>query len=706
MTSARTANEGPDPTVEAVAGTMDAAAIEGVIEALPDLFFLLSPEGRVLSYRAGEASHLYSSPERLVGATPEDLLPDDVAIIFRETLERCRASGRLESCEYRLQLEQGPLWFEARLKSAAHGRHIVCLVRDISARREALERLKIYESAVSSTRDQLAVIGRDYRYLMVNAAYAAFLATPEESVRGLRVDEVVGASLFDDGMRRRLDRCLSGETLCFQEWRTQPGTGEAFYVNVLYTPLRRGADIEGIVVSAHDITALHRAREALEKLAHHDQLTGLPNRAVLDSLLENGIRRARRGRHRLAVMFIDLDNFKEVNDSLGHAAGDEVLREASRRMTGLLRDSDALARVGGDEFVAILDELADTRSASTVAAKLMEQLSQPFALGGHEASISCSIGISIFPDDADDTTRLLNFADTAMYRAKTQGRNDWRFYTPDMTESATRYVRVVDALRKALAGDGLRQHYHPLIDLASGACVAFEALARWHDAELGDVAPAEFIALAEQSGLIRQLDLWALRAACTRLRDWLDDGIAPDYVSVNFSAATLSHPAFGDELARTLQLLDIRPDRLQVEVAEPLVLRNDPLTMDTLGRLAALGVRIAVDNFGKGYAALSQLRSVPVQTLKIDGSFIRSINADSDDDVVIANTIIAMGRALHMSMVAGGIEDAHQADFVRARPGILGQGFFFGQPLDADGASALMRESRSIPAVPRAATPR
>lgn len=699
-TSERNAARNPQ-----TAGLMDTAAIETLIAALPDLFFLLAPDGTIIGYRAGEAGHLYVAPDTLIGARPESFLPDEVATTFHAAVDRCRASGQLESCEYQLQLEQGPVWFEARLKAAPEGNHIACLVRDISPQRQALARLEIYESAVSSTRDQLAVIGADYRYLLVNAAYAAFLPAEGQAVLGMRIDQVIGEEHFTTAMQRRLGRCLAGETVSFQEWRTQPASGKSLYVNILYTPLRRNNVIEGVVISGHDITALHRAHEALEHLAHKDQLTGLPNRSVLDSLLDTGIKRARRGRHRLAVMFIDLDHFKEVNDTLGHAAGDALLIEASQRMSSLLRDSDALARVGGDEFVAILDDLVDTQSASTVAEKLMQRLSQPFDLDGHQATISCSIGISIFPDDASDRSRLLRFADTAMYRAKTQGRNDWRFYTPDMTASASRHIRVVDALRMALANHELTQVYHPLIDLASGACVAFEALARWHDPVLGEVAPAEFIALAEQSGLVRQLDLWAMRTACERMRDWLDETIAPDYISLNFSDASLSHPAFCDEVTATLDLLDMEATRLQIEVAEGLLLHHDATAIDNLHRLATLGVRLAIDNFGKGYAGLTQLHSLPIRTLKIDGSFIQSINADADDNTSIANTIIAIGEALQLSLIAGGIEDAHQADFVRAKGDVLGQGFFFGQPMTGPEAGDLMRESRRMPSLPRTASP-
>lgn len=688
---------GPNtPTLATEASTMDRTAIEAVIEALPDLYFLLADDGRVVHYRAGEAGHLYTAPETFVGAALGEFLPEQAASLLSATVERCKASLALESCEYRLQLDEGPVWFEARLKVVADGKHIVCLIRDISAHRRAMARLDIYASAVSSTRDLLAVVGADYRYLMVNASYADFLDVHKDSVCGMRIDEVVSKERISDSMHRRLERCLMGEIIDFQEWCEKPGSGDRIYVNVLYTPLRQGDAITGVVISGRDITPLHEARKELEHLAHYDSLTGLPNRTMVNSLLDDGIKRARRGKHRLAVMFIDLDRFKAVNDTLGHAAGDALLVEASQRMSSLLRDTDAIARVGGDEFVIILNHLLETGSASTVATKLMQRLMEPFNLEGHHATISCSIGISVYPDDANDRSELFRFADTAMYRAKTQGRNDWRFYTPDMTASATRRVRMMEALRQALAGGALIQVYHPLIDLSNGACVAFEALARWHDPQLGNIAPSEFLNIAEQSGLVRELDLWSLRTACQRMRDWLDNDIAPDYISVNLSEASLSHAGFCAELKATLKMMSISPSRLQLEVSESVILRNDVATSTNLQHIAALGMRLALDNFGTGYATLSQLCALPIKTLKIDGTFIQSITPGSSNGVIIANTIIAMGEALRMSLVAGGIEDTHQANFVRARAGILGQSFFFGQPLNADQTDALMRESHGI----------
>jgi diguanylate cyclase (GGDEF)-like protein len=567
----------PAATRSADEHALESQALEDIFQALPDIFFLLNADDhRILLFRAGDIDYLYRPPEAFLGKQPAQNLPDPIARRFDDTIERCKTSGDLESCEYELDVPRGRVTFEARFKLVPGRNHIVCLVRDV--------------------------------------------------------------------------------------------------------------------------TSLHEARRQLEALAHRDQLTGLPNRTVLDSLLDSSLSRARRSDTRLAVMFIDLDRFKEVNDSLGHAAGDGLLQQASQRMQSLLRESDTLARVGGDEFVLILDDLSDTRDASRVASKLMQTLSAPFTLDAQEASVSCSIGISIFPDDATERAALLRYADTAMYEAKSSGRDAWRFYTAEMTVTAMRQLAVIEGLRRALAEGRLTQSYQPLVDLKSGTCVAFEALARWEDDALGEVSPAEFIPLGEQSGLARPLDLWALRTACTQLVSWLERGIAPDYVSVNLSNASLLHPEFAGTCAQVLTGIGLPGERLQIEVSESLLLRRESEVLANLKALTDLGVRLAVDNFGTGYAAIRDLRSLPIQTLKIDGSFIRAINGGGEEDSVIADAIISLGRAMHLSLVAAGIEEEPQAAFVRARKDILGQGYFLGMPLAAAEADRVLRQTRRAPA--------
>jgi len=410
-------------------------------------------------------------------------------------------------------------------------------LEDAVARLELSSRLvelEIYEQAVASTQDQLAAVDQDLRYLMVNAAYAEFFGYRPDELIGHRVEELFGGEALSSKVAPGLARCLAGETVSFEEWR-QPAVGEARCFKVVYTPLLDKEKALGVLASAHDITALQTAQAQLERIAHHDPLTGLPNRIQLDIILQRSLKQANRDGSQVAVMFIDLDRFKAINDSLGHAAGDEVLRQAASRLLGALRESDSLARVGGDEFVAVLAGVRDPANLSQVVSKLMDAVCRPFDLGGEQAQLSCSIGISLYPDDAGSADELLTNADTAMYEAKEQGRNDWRFYTAAMTAQAAEYLALVENLRATLDGEGLDLVFHPEFDVASGAVVAIEALTRWDDPQLGEVPPEQFIAAAEKAGLVRQLDFQSLDKACAYLAGWQADGIAPPRLGMNVS---------------------------------------------------------------------------------------------------------------------------------------------------------------------------
>lgn len=448
-------------------------------------------------------------------------------------------------------------------------------------------------------------------------------------------------------------------------------------------------DRNQLVCLVRNVTELHQARLQLEAAAHYDQLTGLANRHLLDNLLERSIRTARRNRKRVAVMFIDLDRFKEVNDTLGHAAGDQLLQQAAKRLQAALRDSDLLARISGDEFVVVLDELDNTDDASAVACKLMDGIASPFHIKDTEVVLSCSIGISVYPDDAETAAQLLGFADTAMYRAKQGGRNDWRFYTADMTQAAMDHMAMVEALRAALDSGSLTQVYHPQIDAVSGRTIGLEALARWTTAESGSVPTSRFVSLAEQAGLARRLDIWSLRAACCQLRQWLDAGLAPGQISINLSIHSLNGGNFPRELAAAMTEFQLEPHMLQVEIKELALFSDRPSAMERLRAVVDLGVDIAVDDFGSGFIALEYLRNLPVSTIKIDPVFMRRVPED-EAQVTIANTVIAMGRALGLKVVAKGIESVYQADFIRNHGDILGQGFYFSQPLAADKLGTLL----------------
>jgi diguanylate cyclase (GGDEF)-like protein len=432
----------------------------------------------------------------------------------------------------------------------------------------------------------------------------------------------------------------------------------------------------------------------MEDMAHHDPLTGLPNRLLLDTLLERSIKRAHRDGRRAAVMFIDLDHFKDVNDSLGHAAGDELLRQASDRLRTQLRESDSLIRVGGDEFVAIIDDLKDTNSLPGIAGKLMESLAADFALEEGAATVGCSIGISIYPDDAGDGAGLLECADKAMYDAKQHGRNDWRFYNSTMTSSASEHLATVASLRRAIEDHTLTQVYHPLYAVESQKLIGLEALARWHDPMLGEVPPARFIPLAEKAGLVQRLDLWTIETACRRMVDWREEGIAPPRISINVSQYSLMQPDFVDDVGEVLEKTGLAPRLLEIEVRERALLEPSAERMiGSLRRLGRMGVGIAVDDFGTGYGALRYLQELRVTTLKIDSSFLRGVPGNSND-VAIARSIIAVGRALGIDLVAEGIETSEQAGFIGTQRTQGAQGFYYSQPLSQDEARQLLRRQR------------
>ncbi len=520
---------------------------------------------------------------------------------------------------------------------------------------------------------------RDFR-----GSQPAELYVPPEYFLGRRMGDVLPEDVAARFTAAVAQASTSGELVTL-EYQLPIRQSTPWY-EARIVPIR---DHDQLVCLVRNVTELHEARLHLEAAAHYDSLTGLANRYLLDNLLERSIRTARRNRKRLAIMFIDLDRFKDVNDSLGHAAGDELLQQAARRLQSALRDSDILARMGGDEFVVVLDELENTDDASAVACKLMDGICSPFHIQDTEILLSCSIGISIYPDDADSATQLLGFADTAMYRAKQGGRNDWRFYTADMTQAAMEHMAMVDALRVALDSDALSQVYHPQVDFVTGRPAGFEALARWTSPDSSNVPPSRFISLAEQAGLARRLDAWSLRAACKQLRRWLDEGLTPGQVSINLSIHSLNGGNFPQDLAAALAEFNLPPRMLQVEIKEIALLGSRPHAMERMHAIIDLGVDIAVDDFGAGFAALEFLRRLPVSTLKIDPAFMHRIPED-EERTNITNTVIAMGRALGLKVVAKGIESAAQADFIRGQGDIIGQGFYFTQPLPADQLGTLL----------------
>jgi diguanylate cyclase (GGDEF)-like protein len=430
--------------------------------------------------------------------------------------------------------------------------------------------------------------------------------------------------------------------------------------------------------------------ERVEYLAYHDGLTGLPNRSLFSKLLSQSISEAHRYHKQLAVSFLDLDRFKQINDTLGHEAGDQLLQEVATRLKGCVRDSDTVARLGGDEFVVLLPELGDGKYAATVAQKILTAIAKPFTLIGQEFRVTASIGISTYPEDGLDEQTLTKNSDIAMYQAKAEGKNNFQFYSEKLNANSLERLTLESSLRHALERNEFRVHYQAKRDIASGHVTGMEALLRWEHPDLGTVAPMEFIPIAEETGLIIPIGKWVLRTVCSQSVAWQAQGLPPLIVAVNLTARQFCDEQLLPDLTTILQTTGLDPHLLELEIAESLLTHDVENTLRILTGLKTLGTRIAIDDFGTGYSSLATLQRFPLDTIKIDRSFIRNIAA-SEEDTGLADAIIAMGKSLSLTVVAQGVESRDQAEFLRTHACDELQGFYFKRPLPADEFGQLLQ---------------
>jgi diguanylate cyclase (GGDEF)-like protein len=475
------------------------------------------------------------------------------------------------------------------------------------------------------------------------------------------------------------------------EYGRRDVNGEVHYVSVSGRPIF-GEDgrFKGYRGVGGDITqrkedeqALRATHAQLERQANFDALTGLPNRHLLNDRLKQAMF-AQRERRPVALVFIDLDHFKNINDSLGHNFGDDVLCQVAERLQATVREGDTVARVGGDEFLLLLNDQPREEMVLRSVQRLIEKVGEPMVVAGREINLTCSAGISLYPQDGPDLHSLLKNADTAMYRAKSQGRNTFQFFTAEMNELADERLSLEQSLRRALERNELVLHYQPRVSLRSGKVVAVEALLRWQHPERGMVLPDRFIGLAEETGLIVPIGEWVLRTACAQAARWVLKGLPRVVLSVNLSARQLWDRAF----VRTVREIVAETgmaEYLELELTESMVMHDAETVISTLHALRSIGVRISVDDFGTGYSSLSYLRRLPINTLKIDGSFVRDIHATGGpDDGILAKAIISLGHSLRLIVVGEGVETPAQSEFLQANGCDEVQGFLYAKPLPAD----------------------
>lgn len=479
-------------------------------------------------------------------------------------------------------------------------------------------------------------------------------------------------------------------------FRIRARDGSEHWIEHVCKPVFDKADLFlGRRGSNHDITARRRAEQKLDFFTHRDPLTGLPNRTLFAELLNHALQQAERGQLSFGLLFLDLDHFKTINESLGHSVGDQLLIEVGKRLRALLPDVDTMARIGGDEFNIIVERDANLPGIDLVAQRMIEALTEPFIFDGHSIYSSVSIGIALYPTDGRDAETLQSNADAALYQAKMQGRGVLRFFSPEMTRQAKDRLALEAGLRRALDRQELCLHYQPQIDLMSGQIVGIEALVRWRHPERGMVAPTEFIPLAEESGLVVRLGDWVLRAACRQIKQWSDAGLAPRQTAVNISTVQLSRGHLIESVQEALQEAGIPPERLELEITESFVMADRDRSFKSLADLKALGVRLSIDDFGAGYSSLAYLQQIEVHELKIDISFVRGVTTNHNNASIV-KAIIALGHSLGLEVIAEGVETLDQARYLHTLHCDVMQGYLVSRPLPVDEMTRFLASFRPL----------
>lgn len=585
-------------------------------------------------------------------------------------------------------------WFLARgmrhLDAGGRPERFSGVVTDLTERRRSEEHARLAAAVVDNTIEGVLIADAQARILSVNAAFTRFMGYAAEELLG-RTPSLLKSTRHDAAFFRGMwSELLAQGHWQGEIWNRRKDGAVVPAVLSLSVVRDETGDVTHYVGMYTDISQQKAAEAKLDFLAHHDPLTGLPNRLLFQSRLEQALREAGRGGEMLGVLLLDLDRFKDVNDSYGHLVGDQLLQHVAQCLSGRLRVADTLARLGGDEFALLMRKLQHAEDAARVAEDLMAALAQPWrSEGGLEVTAGVSVGICVYPQHGQDAQALLQGADAALYRAKGDGRNAYRYFADEMTTAARERLRLESRLRRAVAQGQLRLHYQPQVELATGRIVGAEALVRWQDPDEGLISPLRFIPVAESTGLIGAIGSWVLAEACRQGQRWRQAGMPALTLAVNVSPRQFFLGDLAEEVAMVLRDTGFPADCLELEITEGALIEREQDALATLHRLRALGVRLAIDDFGTGYSSLAYLKRFPIDVLKIDRSFIADIPRDADD-MAISTAILALGASLGLKVLAEGVETQAQFDFLQARGCALYQGFFRSPPLPADGFAQLL----------------
>lgn len=610
--------------------------------------------------------------------------PDDrefVASMWQAALD-----GESYEIEHRILSGGKVKWVQekAELDFGKDGKAVSALgsVRDITVLREAEKRLHLSTKVFDNSGEGILITDAEVRIIAVNRAFTDMTDFSEAELLGQN-PRIFSSGLHGPDFYRDMWEVINRSGRWQGEIWDLHKNGQAYPKLLSINAVRdEVGELTNYIAISTDISERKNAEKSIHMLAYYDVLTSLPNRSLLHDRMEQMLAAAHRDKQKFALMFLDLDRFKYVNDSMGHAAGDRLLQTVARRLLECVREGDTVSRIGGDEFIVLLRE-TDGEGAARVAEKILGALAVTYDIEGVEISTCASVGISIYPDHATDIDTLVKNADVAMYHAKGEGRNNFQFFAPEMHAHANRLFSMEKDMRLALENNEFSLHYQPQVDLISGKVCGAEALLRWNHPEKGNISPAEFIPVAEETGQIIPIGEWVLRTACAQLAEWRQQGMPTFRIAVNLSVRQLRQPNLAQMVAAVLEEMRLHPGDLELELTEGIMMGDTQPAMAFLAQMHELGVRLSIDDFGTGFSSLNYLRKLPLDKLKIDKSFVRDVETN-ESDAAIVRSIIGLGHRLKLRVIAEGVETQEQLDFLRVRGCDEIQGYFFSHPLPAE----------------------
>jgi diguanylate cyclase (GGDEF)-like protein/PAS domain S-box-containing protein len=672
----------------------------GILNSITEAVYIQGEDGRFIDVNHGAETMYGYTRDELIGKTPEFLsAPERSDLPALIDAIKMAFSGVHQQFEFWGKRKDGSIF--PKSVSLVKGDYfdqpaIIAVARDITELKEAEEQLRESAAVMQSTHEGVVITDATPHILAINDAYT--------TITGYTRDEAIGKdpSILNSGRQDKsfyefMWKILLKDGFWQGEMWNRRKSGEIYpqwlSISAVFNDQHQPVRYIGVF---SDISKLKENQSQLEFLAHHDPLTRLFNRSAVESRMEQELEQATRHHQQLSVLFIDLDRFKQVNDSFGHVIGDELLRSVAERLRARLREGDTLGRLGGDEFVLLATPLKDKQDAAIIARDILVALSEPFNLStGHEVFIGGSIGISLFPDNGSTVAELTKNADAAMYLAKENGRNQFSFYTPELNAGARKKLELENDLRRAVLHNELRLHYQPKVDLKTGQISGAEALVRWQKADGSWVSPGQFIPLAERSGVILTIGNWVIEQACSQIRHWLDEGLPEICIAVNVSARQFRSGHLDKLVKQALEIFNVPPHHLELELTESMLMNEPERAIETMQKLKKVGVKLSLDDFGTGFSNFGYLRRFPIDSLKIDQSFVRGV-AIKPEDAMIVDSIIGLAQRMKLHVIAEGVETVDQLSYLRANHCDEIQGFYFSKALPPAEFAELLRSGKKL----------